>query len=112
MNNKEKKEKIYKIIAIVILIVTLMSELTLLGIKIRAIYLDKELEKINRVSMEASVTIKEFGNRLKNVYLTAPEEEVKKAIEELGYRQNMEVEIFLILLMEINTQLLMQNFQM
>ncbi len=42
MNNKEKREKIYKIIAIVILIVTLMSELTLLGIKIRAIYLDKE----------------------------------------------------------------------
>jgi len=48
-------------------------------------YSDKELEKINRVSMEASVTIKEFGNRLKNVYLTAPEEEVKKAIEE-NYR--------------------------
>ena len=85
MNNKEKKEKIYKIIAIVLLIITLMGELTLLGVKIRTIRLNKELEKINRVSMEASVTIKEFGNRLKNFYLTAPEEEVKKAIEE-NYR--------------------------
>ena len=85
MNNKEKKEKIYKIIAIVLLIVTLMGELTLLGVKIRMIYLNKESEKINRASMEASVIIKEFGNQLKNVYLTAPEEEVKKAIEE-NYR--------------------------
>jgi len=85
MNNKAKTEKIYKIIAIASLTIALMFALTLLSIKLRTIYLYKETEKKERISMEISVVIEEFGNRLKNVYLTTPKEEVKKAIEE-NYR--------------------------
>jgi len=83
--NKNKKEKVYIIISVIFLILTIITESIFFYIKIQNHKLDM-LNAAAPIDQERITSlIQEFGQHLKNVYLTSPEEEIKKEIQE-NYR--------------------------